>query len=52
MGLFVDYVISSSTIIDATPEQIWDFFYHIEKNYETWHDDHDFGTGRRETLLK
>jgi hypothetical protein len=42
MGLFVDYIITSSTIIDGTPEQIWDFFYHIEKNYETWHDDHDF----------
>lgn len=42
MGLFVDYVISSSTIIDVTPEQIWDFFYHIEKNYQTWHEDHDF----------
>jgi len=26
----------------VTPERIWDFFYNIEKNYETWHDDHDF----------
>ena len=42
MGLFVPYVITSSTIIDATPEQIWDFFYHIENNYQKWHDDHDF----------
>jgi hypothetical protein len=42
MGLFVDYVITSSTIINATPEQIWDFFYHIENNYKKWHNDHDF----------
>jgi hypothetical protein len=42
MGLFVDHVITSSTIIYATPDLIWDFFYHIENNYGKWHPDHDF----------
>ena len=26
MGLFLEFVITSSTRIDSTPEKIWDFF--------------------------
>jgi len=42
MGLFQEFVITSSTRIDSTPEKIWDFFYDIENNYTKWHNDHTF----------
>ena len=42
MGLFLEFVITSSTRIDSTPEKIWDFFYDMENNYTKWHTDHNF----------
>lgn len=43
MKLFREYIISSSTEINTTPEKIWSFFYNLEKNYTKWHpQDHNF----------
>ncbi len=43
MGLFKQYVIKSSTEIETTPEEMWNFFYNIEANYKNWHPkDHNY----------
>jgi hypothetical protein len=37
MGVFREFIIESSTEIQTTPEEIWDFFFDIEDNYKKWH---------------
>ncbi len=41
MGLFTQWILTDSIEIKAAPEEIWDFFKNLEKNYIDWHpDDH------------
>ena len=41
MGLFTQWELKDSIEIQATPEEIWDFFINLEKNYKSWHpEDH------------
>lgn len=43
MGLFKHYKLTSSTRIQTSPENVWNFFYNLEDNYENWHpDDHHY----------
>ena len=37
MNLFKPLLLRHSIDIKTSPETIWDFFYHIELNYTTWH---------------
>lgn len=37
MGLFKQFIVKSSTEINSTPENIWNFLYKIEDNYKDWH---------------
>ena len=37
MPLFKRLVLTHSIEIKTTPEKIWEFFTHLEKNYTTWH---------------
>ncbi|SHF58739.1 hypothetical protein SAMN05444274_106284 [Mariniphaga anaerophila] len=36
MKLIKNYVIESSTGINAAPDKIWKFFHNLESNYKTW----------------
>lgn len=41
MRLFERLVLKDSIEIAATPEEIWDFFANLERNYKAWHpEDH------------
>ena len=41
MRLFERLVLKDSIEIEATPEEIWDFFANLERNYKAWHpEDH------------
>ncbi len=41
MGLFTQWELKDSIEIKTTPENIWDFFINLEKNYRSWHpEDH------------
>ncbi len=37
MSLFKQLVLRDSVEIETTPEKIWDFFYHLDRNYKSWH---------------
>jgi len=37
MGLFTRWELKDSIEIRTTPENIWDFFVNLEKNYVPWH---------------
>lgn len=41
MSLFSQLVLRDSIEIRTTPEEIWEFFIHLEENYKIWHpEDH------------
>ncbi len=41
MGLLTQWELKDSIEIKTTPEDIWDFFVNLEKNYKSWHpEDH------------
>ena len=41
MGIFGQLALRDSIEIRTTPEKIWEFFAHLDKNYTTWHpEDH------------
>lgn len=52
MGLFVPHIIISSTIIDATPERIWDFFTIYRTIIKSGMTTMISGVGLKENLLK
>ena len=35
--LFESMTLEDSVEIYAPPEQVWDFFYNLDGNYQTWH---------------
>ena len=35
--LFEPITLEHSVEIEASPEEIWDFFYNLDENYQTWH---------------
>ena len=37
MAIYKQFIVKSSTEIDAAPEEIWNFFKNIEQNYKMWH---------------